>query len=481
MSATRPNIVLITTDQQRYDTCGPAAPGFMRTPHFDQLCREGVRFDRAYADCPICVPARTGMMTGQSVFRHGMNRNGRTSDAFGREGTMPALLGALGYQTCAIGKMHFWPERCRHGFQEMILPADYYRWLEKSGSLFQPMRHGLGQNEVYPSMATVPEALTLTSWTAEQAIVYLRERRDPTVPFFLWVSFSKPHPPFDPPEPYYSMYRDADLPVSMEGGWSRDESCPPALLRRRQHQSYDQISPEVTRAARAAYYGLVTQIDYNMGRVFAALADNGLWDNSMIVYTSDHGEMLGDHRMWAKTFGYEASARIPFVLRMPRAWENRCYGHSTQALVTHTDLLSTFVKAAGGDVPDDKDGLDLVGMARGNVEPRDYLEITALDQYFAVTDGKWKYLYYPEGGGEQLFDLVADPRELTNLAGTAKGSTEEQRLRAELIRRMEQRESPFVQNGKLISEPVCEGDPRDLRDAGFPGFVTEYTPHDVKH
>ncbi len=236
-----PNIVLITTDQQRFDTIAPYAPAFMRTPHIDHLMRDGVVFDRAYADCPICVASRASIMTGKYARNHGLPDNQNTSTRIGRENTLPTLLRRLGYQTAAIGKMHFGPERCRHGFDEMILPADYYRHMIRSGSHWQPMRHGLGQNELYPAMATVPECLTLTSWIAEQCVEYIKERRDPTVPFFLWCSFSKPHPPLDPPEPYYSMYRNCALPEPIQSGWSQSDRRPIAFRRQQESWSSDLI------------------------------------------------------------------------------------------------------------------------------------------------------------------------------------------------------------------------------------------------
>ncbi len=222
----QPNILLVTTDQQRYDASGGAGPSFLRTPHYDNLRREGITFTSAYADCPICVPSRVSIMTGKSAFAHGMTVNGQTTGVIGRHDSLPACLREAGYQTAAIGKMHFTPQRARHGFDEMILPDDYYREMRRRGHELQPMHHGLGQNELYAGMATVPEALTLTSWIAEQCVSYIRERRDPTVPFFLWCSFSKPHPPLDPPEPYYSMYRDCDIPAPVCGDWSERRRLP---------------------------------------------------------------------------------------------------------------------------------------------------------------------------------------------------------------------------------------------------------------
>ena len=488
MSQEQPNILLVTTDQQRYDSCGPRAPAFMRTPHFDHLCREGTRFDAAYADCPLCVPSRVSIMTGKYVFSHGMDGNGPSSEVMGREGTLPTCLGSLGYQTAAIGKMHFDPQRARHGFDEMILPEDYYTSMARSGRGFQPMRHGLGQNELYPGMATVPESLTLTSWTAEQCVEYIRERRDPTVPFFLWCSFSKPHPPLDPPEPYYSMYRDCDIPGPVYGDWSADDVCPEPFKRLRQTLSRDQVPPEVIREARAAYYGLITQIDYNMGRVFAALQDIDLFKDTLILYTSDHGEYLGDHHRGGKGLFHEPSAHVPFALRLPQGWENRCHGRSNKQLVTLADILPTLVRAGGGTPPPDVDGQDLIALAQGGLAaPRQYLEATGGGRsfwswrYYAITDGRWKSIFYPEGGAEQLFDLENDPQELIDLAKKPEFEAKRAELTSVMVRRHEARGSETIEDGRLVALPL-EGDSEaDRRNHSWPGYHTEYYPHDVRH
>lgn len=360
----RPNIVLITTNQQRYDTVRPYAPDFLRTPHLDLLRHEGVRFDRAYAQTPICVPSRVCLLTGQGPLRHGMTGNGSTGDVAGRTGTLPALVAEQGYATYAVGKMHFHPPRARHGFDEILLPDDYYRELADSGSPLQPMRHGLGQNELYPGVATVPEAMTLTSWIAEQSVRYIRDRRDPTCPFFLWVSFSKPHPPLDPPEPYASMYRDEEIPPPVYGSWSGAD-CPPAFARYREKQHYDLIPPEVITAARAAYYGLITHIDYCIGRVLSALQDVDLLADTTIVFTSDHGEFLGDHHAGGKVMLHDASARVPLIVRPAPSLGSALYGTESDALVTHTDVTATIVAAAGGTVPETRDGVDLQAVAEG--------------------------------------------------------------------------------------------------------------------
>ncbi len=482
MTPEKPNILLVTTDQQRGDTCGPRAPSWMRTPHFDHLCREGIRFDAAYADCPICVPARTSIMTGKTVFSHGMTGNAETSKFFGEEDTLPSVMRALGYQTAAIGKMHFGPERRRHGWEEMILPADYYRQMERSGLPYQPMRHGLGQNELYPTLATVSESLTLTSWIAEQCVDYIRERRDPTRPFLLWCSFSKPHPPLDPPEPYYSMYRACAIPDPVLGTWSGNDRCPEAFRRAREEWSLDLLSPEIIREARAAYYGLITQCDYNMGRIFAALQDLGLFRDTLILYCSDHGELLGDHHSGAKSFFYEGAAHVPFALRLPAGWE-RSPGTSIAAPVTHADILPTFAAAAGGEPPPGCDGQNLLALARGDLEnPRRYLEAAHPNKAsYGLTDGRWKYLYYPEGGAEQLFDLQSDPDEIIDLAGQSEHDEKRREMRDEMTRRHAARGSAAVENGRLVEKPLRGDSEAERRARAWPGYHTEHYPVDVRH
>jgi arylsulfatase A-like enzyme len=491
MPAQAPNLLLITTDRQRFDTVPPGAPSFLRTPHYDHLCREGIQFAAAYADCSICVPARVSIMTGKHVFTHGMFNNGPTSRVMGREGTLPSLLRALGYQTIAVGKMHFGPQRVRHGFDEMILPEDYYRHMRRLGYGVQmPMRHGLGQCELYPSMATVPESLTLTSWIAEQCVEYIRERRDPSLPFFLWCSFTKPHGPLDPPEPYYSMYRNepvfAAIPEPACGDWSKDGRCPRAFRRMREKHSFDLVPPEILREARAAYYGLITQIDYNLGRVLAALQDVGLLKETLILYIADHGVYLGEHGAGNHGFFHEPSAHVPCVLRLPQSWQNRCHGTTVSTPVTHADVLSTFVAAAGGEVPGHVDGQDLTALARGELkEPRQYLEATAGQRdkigFLGITDGRWKYSWYPEGPSEQLFDLATDPQELRDLAGLAEFEGKRRELHQEMIERHEARGSRYLEQGRLIRYPLVEDSERDRRNASWPGYHTDYYDVDVRH
>lgn len=433
-------------------------------------------------------------MTGQSVFSHRMMTNGATSEVIDNATSLPMHLRRLGYQTAAIGKMHFGPQRARHGFDEMIIPDDYYAEMERSGSLLQPMRHGLGQTELYPAMATVPEALTLTAWTAEQAVRYVRDRRDPTAPFFLWVSFSKPHPPLDPPEPYASMYRNAAIPEAIVADWRRSSACPPVFARRQAMQGYDVLRPEVLSAARAAYYGLVTQVDYSLGRVMAALQDVGLLDDCSILFTSDHGEFLGDQAAGAKTFFYEPSARVPLVLRLPRSRSERYAGTRSTALVTHCDVMATVLELAGA--PEEElrsapaDGLSLLALLEGRAQARPVLEGAAYDRviggqhaaiYYARIEGPLKYIWYPEGAVEQLFNIDKDPNELSNLAEVPGMQPELRRLRSASVKSGHAQQLG-VSNGDALCRRGLDERPLSYwRSLAWAGMHTERYAQDVRH
>lgn len=482
----RPHILLITTDQQRYDATSVTGPGFLRTPHFEFLCHQGVRFDRAYSDCPLCVPARTTIMTGKPAYAHGLTDNGPTTDWITRENSLPSQIAALNYQTAAIGKMHFGPQRVRHGFHEMILPDDYYREMAAHGSDCQPMRHGLGQNELFPALSTVPESKTLTSWTAERCVDYIRYRRDPELPFFLWCSFSKPHPPFDPPEPYYSMYLGSDIPPPVADNWSRS-NCPTAIRRFRERRGFDKLHPEVIRAARAAYYGLITQVDYNMGRIFAALQEAGILKNTLILYTSDHGEYLGDHGCGAKTFFHEPSARVPFVLRLPQTTDAPPTNQTREDLITLADIYPTLIQAAGGEIPEGCIGNSLLDVISHKYPTRKYVVSVSgpagQTEQISITNGTWKYLYYPEGTEEQLFNLEQDPLEQTDLCLEEQAPYVEiiENLRKNMLEELRNRGAKYLVKGELPTRERVMDTLDQRRRTDFPGFSTEYKDKDTRH
>jgi arylsulfatase A-like enzyme len=348
------------------------------------------------------------------------------------------------------------------------------------------MRHGLGQNELFPGMSTVPEGRTLTSWIAERCVDYIRFRRDPDLPFFLWCSFSKPHPPLDPPEPYYSMYLDSPIPKPVISSWCDSEDCPIAFRRFRERRSCDLLPPEVIHAARAAYYGLVTQIDYNMGRIFGALQEAGILKDTLILYASDHGEYLGDHLGCAKSFFHEVSARIPFVLRLPKDHHNDHANRVDNRLVTLADIYPTLVSAAGG-IPDSSVyGQNLLDLINEKADSRK--AVVALQgppgdaQHLSITDGRWKYMYYPEGPSEQLFDLNSDPGELQDLCRNRIAHRKViDRLQHLLMKELNERAPSYLKEGQLPRKAPGRDDLNVRRRQDFPGYSTEYKDKDTRH
>jgi len=457
-----PNLLLITTDQQRGDCLGCDGHPVLETPYLDQLAAEGLRFRHAYTSVPACTPARAAILTGMDQWHHGrLCMTG--SDPLEFPATLPGELARAGYQTQAAGKMHFFPQRRLYGFHHMVLDesgrrqgrfvSDYHRWFQehKEGA-YGYRDHSLDWNSWMARPSHLPEHLHPTHWTASEGIRFLQQR-DPTKPFFLWLSFARPHSPYDPPQVYYDMYAGrADIPAPYIGDWSGEfDRAEPDV-----NAAFSRRSEAEVRRARAAYYGSVTFIDHQIGRVLYELRhwDAAECDNTFILFTSDHGDMLGDHHHWRKTYGYEGSARVPLICSPPRRW-GLPRGAVLDQPVELKDIMPTLLEAAGVGVPPSVDGRSLLAAARG--EPwREHVmgEYTACyrkDQGMQyVTDGREKYIWFHHTGRERFFDLEADPGECRDLSADATAEPRLQRWREVLAGINEQRGDPRGQGGHLV-------------------------------
>jgi arylsulfatase A-like enzyme len=272
--------------------------------------------------------------------------------------------------------------------------------------------------------------MTHTFWCVSQALDFL-QKRDPTAPFFLNVSFIEPHPPLTPPRFYYDRYMDLDLPEPVVGDWAPDV---PAGKGQDIDAWFVNLDRETMRRCRAAYYGLMNHVDDQIGRLIDYLKVNGLFADTLLLFTSDHGEMLGDHHLFRKCFPYEGSARVPFLLRAP-AWMGLQTRASRAEPVGLQDVMPTLLDAAGAPVPETVTGrsvLPLLRPGRGEGAGADApagapdwrealhgehsgLYQNDLGMHFLV-DGHQKYIWYSQTGREQLFDLDADPQERRDLA-----------------------------------------------------------------
>ena len=421
----RPNLILITTDQQRFDTIHRLGQQAVFTPNLDYLCDQGVAFTNATADCPICVPSRATIMTARHGFRQGLTANAaRDPMPYAEHPTLPGLLRQVGYQTRAIGKMHFHPMRAHYGFDHMELPYDYLRERRRfGGPVEQPMAHGMSQNDTAPGFSTVPENLSLTHWIAERSAEFLATR-DPTRPFFLWTSFTKPHPPLDCDPNYWALYGDIDLPSAVtDADWHDGPSTLPAGFAQptRMLNQLDTYRPDLVRAVRRAYYASLTQVDYNLGLLLGGLREHGLLGNTWIVFTADHGEMLGDHHMAAKATFFAGSARVPMIVRPPSAPfadATEAMGRRSDALACLADVMPTFLSRAGVDLPEGIDGIDLMaqaGLADGPARTRDQLPGRCGEQLMLQRGPLKATCAFHDPDARLVFDVHEDPYDQRDL------------------------------------------------------------------
>jgi arylsulfatase A-like enzyme len=452
----RPNIVLITADQWRGDCVGYRQGRHpVMTPHINQLAAEGVAFNQAYVECPVCMPQRVTMLTGQTASRFGLPHNFTQRPPIDSTLTLPGrLTREAGYQTKAIGKMHFVPDRARFGFEHISLhPNDYVIWLEEQGYGGAYRGHGLGGNEVYPTTYPTPAQYTHTHWIIDQGVRFLQER-DPEHPFFLWMVFEAPHSPFDPPPPFDHMYDNFTIPEPVQGNWVDTEADPPLFRERRTTMKYAELSAEMLRESRRRYYGQISHIDYTLGRFLGELRTRGLYDDTVIIFTSDHGEHLGDHGLFGKTTYLTGSADVPLIMRFPE-WVKIARPNLTiDTPVLSADLCPTLLELVELKPTADVDGVSLLPMLRrGQGEARvvcgEYGRAENANAF--ATDGRFKYIYYSKGGVEQLFDVAHDPDDLHNLSDKAECGSIKRALREHLIHYLQRYDRPLVQGGTLVA------------------------------
>ncbi len=459
------NVVLICVDQWRGDALGCEGHPIAMTPHLDQLAAEGVRFGRAYSATPSCIPARASLYTGLSQTRTG-KVGYRDGVPFDYLVTIASEFTKNGYQTQAIGKLHVFPERSQIGFQNVLLHDgylhfgrkkprdigtvdDYLPWLrEKTGDpRADYFDNGVSCNSQVARPWDKDESLHPSTWIVSEAQEFLR-RRDTRKPFFLYLGFHRPHPPYDPPQWAFDQYLHDPMPAPPVGDWA-EEVLGPLDDGWRADPSVAKLSPRALQRARAGYFGHISHIDLLLNRFLETLAEYGLRQDTVICFVSDHGELLGDHNAFRKVLPYEGSARVPFLLQGPGIPQRTVV---SEAVAELRDVMPTLLDAAGLRVPDGLDGKSLLPVARGEqATVREFLhgEHTAFGQsVHYLTDGREKYIWWSGTGREQRFDLARDLHECHDLGPDSS-------WRAKLIATLQGRPEGFVENGALvIGRPV---------------------------
>jgi len=469
----RPNVVLVCVDQWRGDCLGVEGHPCVDTPYLDQFASNGSLFRRAYTATPTCIPARASLYTGLSQRTHG--RVGYQDGVpWNYPVTMASTFRDQGYQTHCVGKMHVHPARSRMGFDSIDLhdgylhfgrsrslgdPAetdDYLTWLrQREGSQSDYLDQGTHCNGYTPHPWDKEEALHPSAWITTAGADFLR-RRDPNHPFFLMLSFHRPHPPLDPPEWAYRQYLEQEIPAPYAGDWV-DEVFGESFTPDECMQGTRKWPADRIRRARAAYYAQMTFIDHQICRFWELLGEYGHGGNTILCFVSDHGDMLGDHHLYSKWVSYEGSTRVPLFFASPGSDLIPRNVRDEQHVVELRDVMPTLLDAAGLEIPDSVEGKSLLPLMRGETVPwRDYLHgehianIAGIESMHYIVTSGWKYIWHSGTGREQLFHLAEDPNELRDLVQEPACAEKIVELRGHLILELQDREEGFVQANELV-------------------------------
>ena len=462
MSDRQPNLLFVYADQHRADVMGCAGNDIVVTPHLDRLATEGVRFDQTWTESPICQPARASLLTGRYPNNHGVLGN-FAGDCQPEWDTFPRRLQQAGYTTASIGKTHFsaWPMGVApgtpaptdewigsFGFDHVVEEFDkyvhlfdvetpYMRFLREHDAL-EPYREVVqanfrgGDRHWNGVTSPLPQELDLTCFLADEAQQWL-DRRPNDGPWFLQLSFVQPHVPLMGDPVWGDHYAEAAIertarsePTSTTDEWATH------LNGLRNHSHSELLTDEFVLAGARQYYAMVSLIDQRIGDLLAQLEKQGQLDNTWIVYSADHGEMLGDHGLMAKMNFYRSSVRVPLIVRPPGGTSGRVETAPVQAF----DVAATLLDAGTATALDGAPSRSLVPLVTGDGGTARHHAVSmirmrpGIPTWQAITDGQWRAtLNADTGEASELFDLVADPDEATNRAGDPSAGDELVRLR----------------------------------------------------
>lgn len=435
----RPNILHIFTDQQRYDSIAANGNPVIRTPHMDRLAREGVSFRRAYSSSPECVPARACMITGHYP---GRNRCYSNAEAMPPEEQLSFMerLRRQGYLTHGVGKCHFTPRsEALRGFvsretQEELPKSrqtdDYANSVGNCGYDWILEPHGVrGEMYYIPQVSILPEQNHPTRWIGDRSVAFLEGQAKSGDPWYLYSSFIHPHPPFAPPVPWHKLYRCTDMPLPDLPADTDELLCFINRFQNRYKYRDNGLDLNLIRQMRAHYYACISFIDAQIGRLLKTLKESGQLENTLILFSSDHGEYLGDYRCFGKRGMHDASARIPMIVRWPDGFAAGTLCDTPASIV---DIAPTFLESAGVEVAaSELDGVSLRQLAAAGPTKRIVYSQYAQREngLYMATDGRCKYIYSAPDQREYFFNLTEDPREHVNLASREPDHPELQRLR----------------------------------------------------
>ncbi|MFH1737901.1 MAG: sulfatase-like hydrolase/transferase [bacterium] len=477
----RPNILFIMTDQQRFDCVGANGNKIIQTPNLDRLAARSANFSHCFVQSPVCTPSRACFFTGRYAHAH-QNRVNYTpikSD----EVLMPGLLQEAGYRTGIVGKSHVYyryppmtEEGHRIGFDIVELHdgvgstdlwSAYTKWRNENDPLRDICRYrALAKNvdqlkkqlptNANPFRAAIDEQFTDTTWVGQRTCHHLKELASGDRPFFLFSSFWKPHSPFEVPEPFDALYNDVNIPLAKQVTLDEIQQLPLPLqtLILRDNNTEYKMDRERLEWIYRSYYGCISHIDREVGRMLATLEETGLEENTIVVFTSDHGDQLLEHGLMGKNTFFEASIRVPFMISYPGTIKPG----SHEEFIETVDLLPTLFEMIGLPEPYHCQGRSMVSLitksgrpyeSRDEVFSENIIPEVFQVNHFRFDKGKgikgirhpdakmvrtrrWKYNYYPEGYAE-LYDLENDPLEHQNVADDPKNKAVVDDLRGRIL------------------------------------------------
>lgn len=422
----QPNILFILSDQHTFAATGCNGSQIAHTPHLDRLARQGLNFTNCYTPSPLCVPARMSLLTGKYPSKTGCFTN---SDILRSDiPTYAHLLGAAGYKTTNIGRLHSMGPDQQRGFQERLIGDHSSNWVGAAGHDLGPLADtsrphrvsldksgaGMSSYELHDHDVTKSTLHKLKALRAEHDAGDHR-------PFLLHVGYILPHQPYVAQKDLYEKYLEiVEIPEAGDVTTTH-----PYYVWWRQHTGLSDVPKETQRQALAAYYALIEVMDGLIGQIMARLQELGLDENTLVVYASDHGEMMGNKGLWWKQAFFEEAAKVPLIMSWPDRWPA---GEIRPQIANLCDLCQTFAALAGVDQLPDADGQNLCEVAEFNAPSQGY----TFSEYYAdglvkwpgktrryqrmLRSGNWKYIYFNDAP-PLLFDLENDSREEFDLAG----------------------------------------------------------------
>lgn len=439
----RPNILVIMSDEHDPAVTGCYGDKIVRTRHLDEIAGEGILFENFYTTSPLCVPARLSFTSGKYISRVGAWSNScwLPSDDYP---SLPRILNAAGYESFLGGKMHYDRTR-RYGFRELY-PSNMHfktgkgrrRKPDDTSVNYASWRGRSSKFHTGPTSSVMQHDIAVT----EHCSRFIMNRRPSDRPFFLLAGYLAPHFPLIVPEEYYRRYKGRiEMPVIPDGYL---ESLPLNYKHLRRGFGLIDTDPRVVKKGRELYWALTEWVDNEIGKLLSALSRSAVGENTMVIYTSDHGENKGDHGLWWKNCMFETAARVPLIISWPKRWKG---GQSRKGPCSFVDLVQTIAEIAGAETPDDWDGDSMLAwLDDRETKWKDF----AVSEYYGhniasgfsmFRDKRYKYVYHnrmdDEHGPEyELYDLETDPKELHNLAGRKQYASRLEEMHKRLVKEL---------------------------------------------